>query len=336
MSKKEFDKAYKLFDTAFQNSLKLNSESPNLQAFDGKLRSLLGAKKYDQLLAEATKHLEGPIATIAYARMARAKADTGDKDTATQYFRRALEKAGTDEGFIIETIKQMNQVVGFDETVKWCNEKIQTQPDSLAINLALLNLYRMSEEYNKALVYADACVKLTTDNEQLNVLYRQNKANTLQMAFKKTGDKDYLKKTIQEYESILKKQPTNATVLNNLAYLLADTGIDISRALDYAKKTYEALPSNANVLDTYGYVLLKSGDAKQANEVLQRALQQFEQDKINAPMEVYDHIGLVKEKLGQDAEALAAYKRALELSNESVSKDVKDRISASIKKLSGQ
>ncbi|MFA6176384.1 MAG: hypothetical protein WC765_07390, partial [Phycisphaerae bacterium] len=294
------------------------------------------AKKYDQLLAEATKYIEGPIATIAYSRMAKAKADTGDKDTATQYFRRALEKAGTNEEFIIETIRQMNQVVGFDETVKWCNERIQTQPDSLAINLALLNLYRMSEEYNKALVYADACIKLTADNEQANIVHKLNKANTLQMAFKKTGDNDYLKKTIQEYESILKKQPTNATVLNNLAYILADTGTDVSRALDYAKKTYEALPSNANVLDTYGYVLLKSGDAKQADEVLQRALQQFEQDKINAPMEVYDHIGLAKEQLKQDAEALTAYKRALELSDESVSKDVKDRISASIKKLSGQ
>jgi Tfp pilus assembly protein PilF len=163
-----------------------------------------------------------------------------------------------------------------------------------------------------------------------------NKDNTLQMAFKKTGDNDYLKKTIQEYESVLQKQPTNDTVLNNLAYILADTGMDLSKALAYAKKTYETSPGNANVLDTYGYVLLKSGDTKQADEVLQRALQQFEQDKINAPAEVYDHIGLAKEKLGQDAEALTAYKRALELSDENVSKDVKDRISASIKKLSGQ
>lgn len=336
LSVKNFDNAYKLFDTAFQNSLKINSESPDIQAFDGKLRSLLGAKKYDQLLAEATKYLEGPIATIAYARMAVAKADTGDKDTAIQYFRRALEKAGTNEGFVIEAIRQMSQVVGFEETIKWCNEKIQTQPDSLAINIALMNLYRISEEYNKALTYSDQCIRLTTDNEQLNVTYHMNKANMLQMAFKKTGDNDYMKKTIQEYESILKKQPTNTTVLNNLAYILADTGMDVGKALDYAKKTYEATPSNADVLDTYGYVLLKSGDAKQADEILQRALQQFEQDRINAPMEVHDHIGLAKEKLGQDAEALTAYKRALELSDESISKDVKDRISASIKKLSGQ
>jgi Tfp pilus assembly protein PilF len=258
----------------------------------------------------------------------------GDKDTATQYFRRALERAGTNEDFIIETLRHMSQVVGFDETVKWCNEKLQTQPDSLPINLALFNLYRMSEEYNKALVYVDACIRLTTDNEQANLVYRMNKANILQMAFWKTGDKDYLKKAVQEHESILQKQPTNVTVLNNLAYILADTGMDVSKALDYAKRAYEALPGNANVLDTYGYVLLKNGDAKQADEILQRALQQFEQDKINAPVEVYEHIGLTKEKLGQDAEALTAYKRALELADENVSKDVKDRVSASVERLS--
>ena len=96
------------------------------------------------------------------------------------------------------------------------------------------------------------------------------------------------------------------------------------------------MPGNANVLDTYGYVLLKNGDAKKADEILQRALQQFERDKINVPFEVYEHIGMTKEKLGQDAEALTAYKRALELTSEGVSQVVKDRISASVKRLSSQ
>ena len=99
--RKEFEKAFSLFDTALQNSLKINSESPDIQAFDGRFRALLEGKKYDQLLAEATKYLEGPLAPIAYARMAAAKAQMGDKDTAVQYFRRALEKAGTNEQFII-------------------------------------------------------------------------------------------------------------------------------------------------------------------------------------------------------------------------------------------
>ena len=90
------------------------------------------------------------------------------------------------------------------------------------------------------------------------------------------------------------------------------------------------------VLDTYGYVLLKNGKAEQADEFLQRALQQYEQNKINAPIEVYEHIGWVKEKLGQDAEALQAYKRAMEFAGEDVSQEVKNRISAEIERVSSK
>ncbi|MDD5134582.1 MAG: tetratricopeptide repeat protein, partial [Phycisphaerae bacterium] len=336
LARKDFDNAYKVFDTALQNSLKQNSEAPDFQAFDGKLRTLLAAQKYDQLLAEATKYLDGPVATIAYASMAAAKAKTGDQSTAVQYFRRALEKAGTNEGFVIEVLRQMSQTVGFDETVKWCNEKLQTQPDSLAVNFALYNLHGIAEEYNKALKYVDECIRLASDNEQAMLSYQSSKAVTLYSAFQKTGDKDYLDKTIQEYESILQKQPTNISVLNNVAYMLVESGENAGRALEYAQKAYDAMPGNANVLDTYGYVLLKNENAQKADEILQRALQQFEQNKISAPTEVYEHVGMAKERLGQDAEALTAYKMALELADENVSKDVKDRISASIEKLTGK
>jgi tetratricopeptide (TPR) repeat protein len=336
MGRGEFDKAFTLFDTALQNSLKINSESPDTQAFDGKLRALLGAKKYDQLLAEATKYLEGPVATIAYARMAGAKAEIGDKDTAVQYFRRALEKAGTNENFLIQILQLMNQTVGFDETVKWCNEKLQTQPDSLTVNLAMFNLYKMTQKYDKAIEYLDNCIRIAADNEEWKLQFQQNKADVLNKLFSITADKTYLKRAIEEYESIVKKEPNNIQILNNLAYLLVDHGLDNEKALQYAQRAYKGLPNNPSVLDTYGYVLLKNGKFKEADEFLQRAIQQFEQNKINAPIEAYEHIGLAKEKLGQVNEALRAYKQAMELAGKDVSQEVKNRISQAIERLSSQ
>jgi tetratricopeptide (TPR) repeat protein len=333
---KNFDEAYKFFDTALQNSLKINSESPDAEAFDGRMIALLDGEKYDQLLAEATKYLDSSLAPIAYTRMAAAKAKVGDKDIAVQYFRRALEKAGTNEGYIIEILKNMNQVVGSGEAMKWCDEKLQSQPDSLAVNLAMFNLCKITGEYNKAIGYVDNCIRITADKEQLNLSYRFNKATMLQTAFRKTADKAYMEKAIKEYESLLQKQPTNTTILNNLAYTLADMDMDISKALEYAEKAYKALPTNPSVLDTYGYVLLKNGKAEQADEFLQRALQQYEQNKINAPIEVYEHVGWVKEKLGQNTEALQAYKRAIEFAGEDVPQEAKSRLSAAIERLSSQ
>ncbi len=336
MTRKDFEKAFMLFDTALQNSLKINNQSPDEQAFEGKLRALLESKKYDQLFAEATKHLEGSFATIAYARMADAKARIGDKDTALQYFRRALEKAGENEEYLINIIRYMTQVVGIDETTKWCNEKLHSQPNSLAVNFAVYNLYRMAGEYNRAIEYIDNCIRIAADNEQLKLNYQTSKASYLIEIFSKTADKTYLKQVIKEYESILQKQPTDVLVLNNFAYVLADTDTDVEKALEYAEQAYNAASNNSGVLDTYGYVLLKNGKAQQADEILQRALQQYEQNKINAPIEVYEHIGWVKEKLGQDAEALQAYKRAMELAGENVPQEVKNRISAEIEEVSSR
>jgi tetratricopeptide (TPR) repeat protein len=336
LNTQKFDEAYKLFDAAYQNSLKINSEAPNIEAFDGRLRALLGAKKYDQLLAEATKHLDGVFAPLAYTRMADAKAYTGQKDAAVQYFRRALEKVETNEDYIVPILREMNNMVGFEETVKWCNERLQSQPDSLAINAVMFNLYSLNQQYNKAVEHVDNCIRIAGDDETAKMTYMFQKANTFLMAFNKTQDRTYLEKAIQEYESILQKQPTNISVLNNLAYIIVDNGLAADKALEYAERAYKNAPGNANVLDTYGYVLLKNGNAKKADEIMQRALQQFEKDKINAPMEIYEHIAMVKESLGQNTEALEAYRRALEFAGANVSQEVKDRISAAIDRLTSK
>jgi tetratricopeptide (TPR) repeat protein len=312
----------------------VSSESPDGQAFEGRLRVLLGTKKYDQLFTEASKYLEGPMAATAYARMAEAKAQTGDKNTAVQYFRKAIEKAGTNEALMVNIIRYMAQVVGIDETMKWCNERLQSQPDSIAVNFAMYNLYRMTGDPNRTIEYLDNCIRIAKDNEQLVLGYRVDKAGILYETYIKTADKTYLKQTIKEYESILQKQPTNVSVLNNIAYMLADTDMDISKALEYAERAYKAASNSSEVLDTYGYVLFKNGKIQQADEILQRALQQYEQNKINAPIDVYEHIGWVKEKLGQDAEALQSYKRAMEVAGKNVSQEVKNRISAEIERMS--
>jgi Tfp pilus assembly protein PilF len=228
----------------------------------------------------------------------------------------------------------MNQVVGSEETMKWCSEKLQSQPDSLAINLAMFNLYRIAGEYNKALEYINNCIRIAGDNKQSKLAYQANKAGILYEAFGKTSDKTYLEQAIKEYESIVQEQPTDVTVLNNLAYMLIETNIDAAKALQYAEKAYKAASNNPGILDTYGYILLKNGKLEQADEFLQRSVQQFEQNKMNAPIEVYEHIGLAKEKLGRNTEALKAYKRAMELAGKDALKEVTDRISAEIERVS--
>jgi len=96
----------------------------------------------------------------------------------------------------------------------------------------------------------------------------------------------------------------------------------------------EQMPNNPNFMDTYAYILYKNGETSKAAEFLTAALQQYRQDAIVAPIEVWEHLGLVREKLGEKAQAIDAYNQALQVGADKLSQVVKDRIKAAIERLS--
>lgn len=75
-------------------------------------------------------------------------------------------------------------------------------------------------------------------------------------------------KAIGEYKNILKAQPDNVVVLNNLAWMYNKRGD--SRALEYAESAFK-LNKSAAVKDTYGWVLLKNNKTEQALKLLAEA-----------------------------------------------------------------
>ncbi|MGQ9634698.1 MAG: tetratricopeptide repeat protein [Bryobacteraceae bacterium] len=68
-------------------------------------------------------------------------------------------------------------------------------------------------------------------------------------------------------ENLLRLRSDDPVVLNNTAYLLAETGGDLQRALTYAQRAVRAVPSERDFSDTLGWVCLKSGLTKQAADV---------------------------------------------------------------------
>jgi Tfp pilus assembly protein PilF len=198
----------------------------------------------------------------------------------------------------------------------------------------MFNLAKIRGEYGQAIDYIDKCIELTGFDTPRGVDYTVKKARILTLAYQKTSDNDYLKKAIRDYESLLAKKPKNTMVLNNLAYMLAENNERLSEALEYAKQALEQRPNNPTFLDTYAYVLCKSGQDSKADEFMTAALQMYEQDEITAPPEVYEHLGMIKERLGQISRAIDAYKRALEVGADKLPSTVKDRITSTIKRLS--
>ncbi len=339
----EFNKAEELFEKAWLKSQK--DGNGDTTALDGLLHTLVLAAgtqstatwnptKLDKLFEEGRKYVDGSFAHIAFFRMAEGKLKLGDKATAIQYCRKAVDKAGTNEMLVAQTLQRMYSLLGAEEALAYCSERLETNPDSIPANYAMFNLTKIIGQYNKAESHINKCLQFVGPVGTNRVKYIMEKAEILTLAYNKTSDNKYLKKAIAEYKSLLAEMPNNTNVLNNLAYMLANNNERLTEALQYAERSVQAMPNNPNFLDTYAYVLHKNNRYDEAAESLQAALQQYESQQIEIPVEVYEHLGMVEEKLGEPDKALAAYKQALQIGKDKLSKATEQRIMVAIERLS--
>jgi tetratricopeptide (TPR) repeat protein len=339
----QFDRAEKLYAQAWQESR--NNGKGDATAFDGYLQALLlGAEtpgtrtwdpeKLDRVFEEGRIYVEGDFAHIAYLRMAEAKMKLGDRATAIKYCRSAVDKAGMSEFIMANTLQRMYTLLGEKEALTYCKERLEANPDSLAANYSMFHLTKINGEYNKAVDYIDKCLMIVGTDNPKRINYIMEKAEVLTLAYNKTSDNNYLQKAVAVYESLLAEMPNNTSVLNNLAYVLANIDDRLADALKYAERSLQARPNNPDVLDTYAYVLHKNGRDLEAADSLQSALQQYESQQVRIPAEVYEHVGMVKEKLGEKDKALTAYKQALKIGEDDLPKTTEQRIKAAIERLS--
>jgi tetratricopeptide (TPR) repeat protein len=336
IAQNNFDRAEQLYKRAWQKN-RANTPA-NAAAFDGYLQALMLSGKLEKVFEEAGKCVDGDFAHIAFFRMAEVRLKLGDKANAIQYCRKAVDKAGTDEIVMSDVLQRMYSLLGPQEVLSYCQESLEADPDLLAANYGMFYLANVNGEYNKAVGYIDKCLNIAGPESPRRVIYTMEKAEVLTLAYSKTSDNNYLKRAIAEYESLLAEMPNNTGVLNNLAYMLAENNEKLAKALEYARRAYETAPDNPGLLDTYSYVLYKNGRLSEAAEFLQSALQQYESQGIVVPADVYEHLGMIKEELGDQTEALAAYEQALEIvsSDKSGSEIANERIVSAIERVRSQ
>ena len=113
-------------------------------------------------------------------------------------------------------------------------------------------------KFAEAVAGIDKCIQSAGPETDAGLEYTAKKAQMLTTAYNTTSDKAYLQQAIAVYESLRAKWPKNSGVLNNLAYLLAQSDEKLAEALDYARTAVEQDPDEANYLDTYGYLLYRT------------------------------------------------------------------------------
>jgi tetratricopeptide (TPR) repeat protein len=81
----------------------------------------------------------------------------------------------------------------------------------------------------------------------------------------------HFKRAIEFYEKTLEIDRNNATALNSMGYILADTGLDPAKGLRLCRKAVDINPQNAAYLDSLGWAHYKCGDIEDARNWLRRA-----------------------------------------------------------------
>jgi Flp pilus assembly protein TadD len=79
------------------------------------------------------------------------------------------------------------------------------------------------------------------------------------------------KKALSAYEQIVALNPNFLPALNNGAYLIAEHGGDLDKALLMARKAAQLSADNASVQDTLGWILFKRGDVTEAANILKQS-----------------------------------------------------------------
>jgi tetratricopeptide (TPR) repeat protein len=126
----------------------------------------------------------------------------------------------------------------------------------------------------------------------------------LALYYEKTGSYDA---AATVYESALRRNPKADVASNNLAMLLVTYKKDpanLQRAKELSARF--ANSSNANYLDTYGWVLYKRGEATAAVAALQTAL-----SKTDSPVSLY-HLGMAEALAGKSDAARDSLTRSLQ------------------------
>jgi tetratricopeptide (TPR) repeat protein len=161
-------------------------------------------------------------------------------------------------------------------------------------NLAYAQLN--NHDSNAAIATLQAAISKVTKPEQLETM--------LGLVYQQNGKAD---EAIQLYDTALRQDPKSDVIANNLAMLLVDTRRDAA-SLERANSLTArfSTSNNPQLLDTYGWVLYKRGEANGAVAALQSASSKAP----NQPVLWY-HLGMAQLLAGQTEAARDSLTRCL-------------------------
>ncbi len=280
----------------------LKSATPGNEAliYTGLLRVLGKARKHETIVEICTQGLKTAQATnslLFYNDIARALAGLHRYDEALKHADRGDAQAGDD--------------------------------NKLVFKLLRIRILAMAERFDNA---ETECKALIKGNEKPSeVIELRYLLSNIYSSAKHSA------KSEEQLQMILKMDPHNATVNNDLGYSWADQGKNLQSAEEMIRRAIELDrlqrrrnpnfssaddKDNAAYVDSLGWVLYRRGQIAEARKELERAAAL---DDGEDPV-IYDHLGDVYQRLQMRPEASRAWQRALALYNNGIRKKDDERV----------
>ena len=235
------------------------------------------------------------------ALKARALLQSKQVPEAEALFKKSLQEAPEDDvAFVLDQVEKAYGAKDGRTTIEgW----LSVRPNDYIVVAKLADLYtrdKTDDGLKKAVALLNKAYELAAKPEQ-----KAEIDSSLGAAYHQLKN---LPKAEQHYLAALKTLPDNIGCLNNLAYMYADELNDPSKALPLAQKAFESMPKNADILDTYGWTLVKMSNWDQAEQMLLRALQS------DRPVPVCRyHLGYLYEQRGDLEKAKVQYQLGLNM-----------------------
>ena len=296
--------------------LSLEEKNPNPSSLEYYLESLFQGKNYEKAMNVASGVIDTPLASVGYAFMAQIQVQLGQKEKALDSYDKALQKCGNNDSALVGIMTVMQNTVGEEAVTAWISKTLAEDENSLAAHLLATSLAERKSSYNKAIEEIDKCIEIAGEQSPAWIGYALKKVNLQLMAYVKTADRGYMTQAAELLEQMIQLQPNNSSLLNNMAFLLADDNQQPEKALEYALRAHQNEPGNAVYLDTYAYAQCRMGQYKEAEQNLIRAIQIYEASGQPVPWDMYKHFGMAKEGVGKTSEAIEMYQKSMDASEQ--------------------
>ena len=294
---KSNDTALRFYKLCEKKAKELKSGKKMIEAFEGQLAILTEGKKYEEAEELCQKILEEQV--------------DEDFDRLKPFVLEEQIKVKTKQGKVDEALKLTDTLIKLDEG-GW-----------YFLNLKGWVLFESGKSEEAAKAYLESIEKLEK-NDRLKPEDQQRFIDRTKYILSNVYvDLNQIDKATQMLKDLLKKKPDNSTYNNDLGYVWADHDMNLDESEKLIRKAIEEDrkarkkeknlspeddKDNAAYLDSLGWVLYKKKKYAEAKKYLLEAVK----DKEGQHIEILDHLADVQMALGEKADAINTWKKALD------------------------